>query len=55
MDACEDYMLDAHEARRIITEVVNVTREWRRLAVRLGASKREMDMFGGIFEREWTY
>ena len=55
LDACEDYMLDAHEARRIITEVVNVTREWRRLAVRLGASKREVDMFGGVFEREWKY
>lgn len=55
LDACEDYMLDAHEACRIITEVVNVTREWRRLAVRLGASKREMDMFGGVFEREWKY
>lgn len=55
LDACEDYMLDAHEARRIITEVVDATREWRRLAVRLGASKREMDMFGGVFEREWTY
>ena len=55
LDACEDYMLDAHEARRIITEVVNVTREWRRLAMRLGASKREMDMFGGVFEREWKY
>ena len=55
LDACEDYMLDAHEARRIITEVVNATREWRRLAVRLGASKREVDMFGGVFEREWKY
>lgn len=55
LEACEDYMLDAHEARRIITEVVNATREWRRLAVRLGASKREMDMFGGVFEREWKY
>lgn len=55
LDACEDYMLDAHEACRIITEVVNATREWRRLAVRLGASKREMDMFGGVFEREWKY
>lgn len=55
LDACEDYMLDAHEARRIITEVVDATREWRRLAVRLGASKREMDMFGGVFEREWKY
>lgn len=55
LDACEDYMLDAHEARQIITEVVNVTRGWRRLAVRLGASKREMDMFGGVFEREWKY
>lgn len=55
LDACEDYMLDAHEARRIITEVVNVTRGWRRLAVRLGASKRDMDMFGGVFEREWKY
>ena len=55
LEACEDYMLDAHEARRIITEVVNATREWRRLAVRLGASKREVDMFGGVFEREWKY
>lgn len=55
LDACEDYMLDAHEARQIITEVVNVTREWRRLAMRLGASKREVDMFGGVFEREWKY
>ena len=45
LDACEDYMLNCKTAKRIILEVVEAIKGWRKLAVRLGISKREMDMF----------
>ena len=51
LDACEDYMLDAQTAKQIIGEVVDAIKGWHELAVRLGISKREIDWFRGVFER----
>ena len=51
LDACEEYMLDAKTAKQIIGEVVDAVKGWHELAVRLGISKREMDLFRDVFER----
>ena len=51
LDACEDYMLNQKTAEKIISEVIEVVKGWRELATRLGISKREMDMFGGVLDR----
>ena len=51
LDACEDYMLNRKTAEKIISEVIEVVKGWRELATRLGLSKREMEMFAGVFER----
>ena len=51
LDACEDYMLNQKTAEKIISEVIEVVKGWRELATRLGISKREMDMFGGVFDK----
>ena len=51
--ACEDYMLNLKIAEKIISEVVEVVRGWRELAMRLGISKREMDMFGGMLDERY--
>ncbi len=51
LDACEEYMLDAQTAKQIIGEVVDAVKGWHELAVRLGISKREIDMFREVFER----
>lgn len=50
LNACEDYMITPTTAQNIITEVVAAVKEWKRLATRLGISKREMDIFGRTFE-----
>lgn len=50
LDACEDYMLNKTTATKIISEVVTAVKEWKSLAIRLGIAKREMDLFGQIFE-----
>ena len=50
-DACEDYMLNRKTAESIISEVVNTVKGWRELAIRLGISKREMDLFAGVLDR----
>ena len=47
----EDYMLNRKTAEKIISEVIEVVKGWRELATRLGLSKREMEMFAGVFER----
>lgn len=49
-EASEDYMLNRKTAERIISEVVEAVGGWRELAVRLGISKREMDMFCGVLD-----
>jgi serine/threonine-protein kinase HipA len=51
LDACEDYMLDKNTAIQIIAEVVAAVKGWQPLATRLGITRREMDIFGEVFER----
>ena len=51
LDACEDYMLNRNTAEKIISEVIEAIKGWRELATRLGISKREMDMFSGVFDK----
>ncbi len=53
LDACEDYILDKKTSERIISEVIEAMKEWRNLALRLGISKREMDMFGGMLDERF--
>ena len=50
LDACGDYMLNRKIAENIVLEVVEAVKGWRELAVRLGISKREMEMFSGILD-----
>ena len=50
LDACGDYMLNRNTAEKIASEVVEVVKGWRELAVRLGISKREMDIFAGVLD-----
>lgn len=50
LDSCEEYMLNKEEARTIIGEVVEAVGKWHKMAVRLGISKREMDMFAPIYD-----
>jgi serine/threonine-protein kinase HipA len=49
LDACEDYFLNRETAEKIISEVLGAVKDWREPAIRLGISKKEMDMFGVIF------
>ena len=50
LNACEDYILNKKTAEKIVLEVVEAVKEWRELAVRLGISKSEMDMFSGVLD-----
>lgn len=50
LDACGDYMLNRKTAEKIVSEVAEAVKGWRGLAVRLGISKREMEMFSGILD-----
>lgn len=50
LDACEDYMLGRKVAENIVMEVVNAVKDWRSLAVRLGISKREIDLFSSVLD-----
>ena len=52
LDACEDYMLNRKTAEKIVSEVIDAVKNWREMAIRLGLSKREMDMFAGVLD-EW--
>lgn len=47
LDACEEYMIGRKVAEGIIREVVSAVKDWRNLAIRMGVSKREMEMFSG--------
>lgn len=49
-DACEDYMLGRKVAEGIIRDVVNAVKDWRSLAIRLGISKREIDLFASVLD-----
>ncbi len=37
-------------AAKIISEVITAVKVWNPLAIRLGIIKREMDLFGDVFE-----
>ena len=50
LDANEEYMIGRKVAEDIIREVDSSVKDWRRLAVRLGISKREMDIFAGVLD-----
>lgn len=50
LDVCEDYVLSQKTAEQIISEAIEAVKGWRELAVRLGISKREMDMFAGVLD-----
>ena len=43
-------MLNRKTVEHIVSEGINVVKGWRGLAVRLGISKREMDMFRGVLD-----
>lgn len=51
LDACEDYMLNRKTAENIVSEVVEAVKGWRELAIRLGISKREMDIFAEVLNK----
>lgn len=53
LDACKDYMLNRSTAEKIISEVIEAIKGWRELATRLGISKREMEMFSGVFDKQF--
>ena len=50
LDACVDYMLGQEVAEDIIREVAHAVKDWRSLAIRLGISKREMDVFASVLD-----
>ncbi len=53
LDACEDYMISRDTAEKVVSEVIDAVRNWRELAVRLGVSKREMELFAGVLDKRW--
>lgn len=55
LDACEEYMLPRKVAEQIISEVVDVIKNWWVWATKLGISKREIEMFSEIFEKRIIY
>jgi serine/threonine-protein kinase HipA len=50
LNSCEDYMIKREVATYIISEVVAAVKKWRSLALKLGISNREMELFGQIFD-----
>lgn len=50
LDSCGEYMLGSEDARKIIDEVAQGVAQWKALALRLGISSREMDMFAPLYE-----
>ena len=49
LDASEEYMIGKEEASRIIQEVTDAVKGWRRLAASLGIAKREIELLEQIF------
>ena len=50
LGACEDYMLNRKNAEKIVSEVIDAVKNWRGLSIRMGLSKREMDMFARVLD-----
>jgi len=54
-DSCEEYMISKAEARTIIDEVINGVSKWQSVAVGLGISKREIDMFRHVYDKNLLF
>lgn len=54
-DSCEEYMISKAEARTIIGEVINGVSKWQSIAVGLGISKREIDMFRHVYDKNLLF
>ena len=50
LDACDEYMIGRKVAEGIIREVADAVKDWRSIVIRLGISKREMDMFASVLD-----
>lgn len=50
LEASENYMLNREIALQIINEVIDAANGWKAIAIKLGITKREMEIFGEIFE-----
>lgn len=51
LEASEDYMIPQKEAQTILDEVKCSLKGWRTMALRLGASQRDIDYFVSVFEK----
>ena len=51
LDSAEEYMISYNDARTIIEKVVDGVSKWRDIAVGLGISKREIDMFQHVYSK----
>ena len=49
--SCEEYMITPDEARIIIEEVIKGVSKWQSIAVSLGITKREIDMFAQVYNK----
>jgi serine/threonine-protein kinase HipA len=49
LEASEEYLIGKEEASRIIQEVTDAVKGWRRLAANLGIANREMELLEQIF------
>ena len=50
LGSSEEYMIGKDEASKIIQEVTNAIKGWRRMAASLGIAKREMELLGQILD-----
>ena len=50
LGSSEEYMIDKDEASKIIQEVTNAIKVWRRMAASLGIAKREMELLEQILD-----
>ncbi len=50
LNACEDYMIERNLAEVIISEVVGVVKGWRKLAIQLGITPKEMSLFAEVLD-----
>lgn len=51
LEASEEYIIGKEEATKIIHEVTEAVKGWRKMAACLGIAKREMDLFEQVFNR----
>ena len=51
LEASEEYIIGKEEATKIIHEVTEAVKSWRKMVAGLGIAKREMDLFEQVFNR----